>query len=868
LLSSSVISLASNIPPELIARQVEADEWTTQRAMAYAAQMTTRAEQRAKAYACLLKTGRLSYAQRQEAELQGLSAASAITRELSRAQALIELAPSLSGDILTEALDTILDIENGEWRAMALVALAPRLIDPHLLDRALVAAWALPSSQERHKLANAPMIMGTHAEVVRAREWTLSSLIQTALLPPLVWNFSDQDPRGLVVSALVPQLDHHRLAEVLKQVWQIQDEANRAQALAAFVPLLTDDARNAILTELLDLAGDRYLVWLLARFLPHFRAAEQRRARTLVARCIQDLCTSREPAPILDDPMRIPPIPFPLEPARIRDLVRSLAIMTPWIGFAHEATVAYRVEELIRWQHFPAGSLAPAKDWETDLARLLIALAPYLQGGEYGLLKTRAQEAAYAIQHPWYRERVLLALSPEQHDRPQAARTVLEGVKTIRQQDQRIAALQALGPYLEGALLEQSIELALAIEQVEPRLDTLGRLAAQLAGPLLARAVEAAHGIEDETARVELFSSLLPHLDPRQVEVAKRRALDAVRAIPVVDQAHAISPRAQALMALAPYMIDPQRKEITDQALQAVQRLKRGYGDNPRLQALAALAPLLSHEQRWPVLKQELDAVYDVEEPILNAKANALLLPYLEDDTARADKRDYALDTALSGSSPYNAQMLVNLAPHLTDAQLAQVMNGLPGWFSPDDHALILTAVASHWQERERPTVLSQALEALTQAESVDIQVMGLRKLAPHLEGELLATAWALCQEMSDQVSRASAMTALAPRWETDECTKKLDETLAVVQKIVDGDVRARALGLLAGNQAAWVQARPGVLWPLLVDVIHSAANGKRHMFLRGLHDLQSLWLALTPQGTAWEVTQTIIEVSQQWQWQ
>jgi hypothetical protein len=379
--------------------------------------------------------------------------------------------------------------------------------------------------------------------------------------------------------------------------------------------------------------------------------------------------------------------------------------------------------------------------------------------------------------------------------------------------------------------------------------------------------VEAAHGIEDEAARVELFSSLLLCLEPDQAEDTKRRALDAVGAVPAVDQARENSPRAQVLMALAPNLLGPQREEIMAQALQAVQQLKRGYGDNPRLEALAAVAPLLSHEQRWPVLKRELDVVYDAEEPILRAKADALLFPYLNQDRHSIEKRDYALDTALHGSSPYNAQMLVNLIPHLTEAQRAQVMDELPLWSSADDRATILAALARHWPEADRSFVLERALKAIQEAESAAVKVVGLKTLASRLEGELLESAWQTSSTILDRASRASAMAVLAPCWAAAERAKKLDEALALLQTLVDDESRAQVLGQLTKNQATWVRARGALLQPLLIDLVRGAASGKRHMFLHRLLDLEPVWLTLTPPGTAWQVIQTVVEVSGQWQW-
>jgi hypothetical protein len=320
LLASSVISLASNIPPELVLRQVETGQWTTRRALGYIVQMETLPEQRAIAYALLLKSGRLSLGQQKESVRQGLGAAAAISQELERAQALIELAPSLSGDILPEALDLILEVQNDEWQAMTLAALSPQLTDPHLLDRALEAAWALSPTRKLTEFAAPRVIHGTRAEVAQERERALSSLIRIALWWPAVLSFSEQDPRGLVVSELAPQLDALQLAETFRRVRRIEDRASRAQILAALVPLLDHDVRNAILAEILDLAQDRSLLWLLAKSLPYFGAADMQQVWVLIKEFIQDPGILQEREPAIDRETAFETGLLPAQPVELGDL--------------------------------------------------------------------------------------------------------------------------------------------------------------------------------------------------------------------------------------------------------------------------------------------------------------------------------------------------------------------------------------------------------------------------------------------------------------------------------------------------------------------------------------------------------------------
>ena len=136
LITSSLNSLATNIPPELIAVLVEKQIWQPAQGLTYVRQSKNSKNQAAglKAISKYLPPFLLS---------EALETARAIEAEYYRAIALQGLAPQLP-EILPEALETARAIEEEYYRAKALEGLAPYL-PKELLPEALEAVRAIGS---------------------------------------------------------------------------------------------------------------------------------------------------------------------------------------------------------------------------------------------------------------------------------------------------------------------------------------------------------------------------------------------------------------------------------------------------------------------------------------------------------------------------------------------------------------------------------------------------------------------------------------------------------------------------------------------------------------------------------------------------
>ena len=146
LITASLNSLAKNIPPALLVALVKKKLWTPEQGLTYALQIPE-PQQRETALTKLAEIENcLSEILKEKALQSALKAAQAIEDEEYRAQALTALADKLP-EVLPEALKAAQAIKYEEYRAQALTALADKL--PEVLPEALKAAQAIENERYR-----------------------------------------------------------------------------------------------------------------------------------------------------------------------------------------------------------------------------------------------------------------------------------------------------------------------------------------------------------------------------------------------------------------------------------------------------------------------------------------------------------------------------------------------------------------------------------------------------------------------------------------------------------------------------------------------------------------------------------------------
>ncbi|MFN5971600.1 MAG: NB-ARC domain-containing protein [Microcystis sp.] len=233
LITTSLNSLATNIPPELIAALIKHEIWTPAQGLVYVRQSQDSSKQ---AEGLEKITPYLPPTLLPEA----LEIARGIGNEYSRARALTGLAPHLPESLLPEALEIARGIGYGDSLARALIGLAPYL--PEVLPEALEVARGIGDKYNR---ARALTGLAPHLP---------ESLLPEAL--EIARMIGDGDYRAEALTGLAPHLPESLLPEALEIARGIGNENYRAEALIGLAPHLPE-----VLPEALEVArgiGSKY----------------------------------------------------------------------------------------------------------------------------------------------------------------------------------------------------------------------------------------------------------------------------------------------------------------------------------------------------------------------------------------------------------------------------------------------------------------------------------------------------------------------------------------------------------------------------------------------------------------------------------
>ncbi|TRU36999.1 MAG: trypsin-like serine protease, partial [Microcystis aeruginosa Ma_MB_F_20061100_S20] len=233
LITTSLNSLAANIPPELIAALIKQEIWTPAQGLAYVRQSQ---DDKKQAEGLMAISPYLSPTLLPEA----LAVARGIGDEYLRAEVLTGLAPHLP-EILPEALEVARGIGDESYRAEALTGLAPHLPES-LLPEALEIARGIGNEDYR---AGALTGLAPHLP---------ESLLPEALA--VARGIGDESSRARALTELAPHLPESLLPEALAVARGIGYESYRATALTGLAPHLP----ISLLPEALEIAraiGDK-----------------------------------------------------------------------------------------------------------------------------------------------------------------------------------------------------------------------------------------------------------------------------------------------------------------------------------------------------------------------------------------------------------------------------------------------------------------------------------------------------------------------------------------------------------------------------------------------------------------------------------
>jgi NB-ARC domain/APAF-1 helical domain len=714
LIFSTLNSLASNIPAELIAALVKYKKWSPAQGLAYAKQSQESSKRVAiiKELAAFLPQFLLS---------EALEIARGIQDDFSRAGALSKLASHLP-DIASEALEVARGIQDDFSRASALSRLAS-----HLPDIASEALEVARSIQDEFDRANALIRLAPHLP---------KNLLSEAL--EVARGIQSESSRANALSGLAPYLPDI-VSEALEVARSIQSEFSRASALSGLASYLPD-----IVSEALEVArgiqndfSRASALSGLAPYLPDIVSEALEVARVIQSESHRASALSR------------------LAPHLPNIVLEALEIVR---GIQDDSHRAYALRRLV--PHLPENLLPEALkvvrgiQSEFSRASALSGLAPHLPEN----LLSEALEVVRGIQDDSSRASALTRLASHL---PNIVLEALEVVRGIQDDSSRASVLSKLAPYLLDNLLSEALEVARGIQDDSSRADVLSglfphlpditlealeivrgiqddssrasaltRLASHLPD-IASEALEVARGIQDDSSRANALSRLAPHLPKNLLS----EALEVVRGIQ--DD----SSRAYALSWLAPHLPD-----IVSETLEASSSIQDEFS---RAGALSRLAPHLPEN----LLSNALEVARGIQSEFSRAYLLSRLAPHLPDIALEALEVVRGIQDDSS-----RAYALRGLAPHLPDiaCEALEVVRSIQDEFSRAD---ALSWSAPYLLE----SLLSEALEVARGIQDDSFRAYALRGLVPHLPENLLSEALEVARGIQDEFSRANALSGLAP---------------------------------------------------------------------------------------------------------
>lgn len=717
LVRSSVNSLSSSVPPDLVVMAVECGVWPVERAVDVALHAADPAD---RVRLCLAVLGRVSGLLSVESRAQLVHAARTAARMIEdparRVVELVRVAQEPGGEVdpavLEEADATARSIDDAADRVRAAVELAP-LLEPsrrsNLFDRAVAAARSSAGPEScvraccsllshlvepvRSTLAADALRAARAIGEARARVEALSSLAFAADGPTAAAAAEE------AVDAARQLPDEWRRAWTLMQLMRHERGPAQSEVLVAARSIADAGARAGLLgliaSELGGAAGEA----VAREALVAARAADDPWERALTLADLARLLAGEEGSSVLDDA---------LEAARsVDDAARRATLL---------ARVVSRMEEPARSSILrEAVDSARAVADRARRAGALTEIAGELEGETRQAAVREALGAARGIDDGTASAGALLALAAqlEGSARKRAVDAAFESARSIGDLQVRCAALVELAREATGETRETALDLAVATSRSErdPYWRTLGlaQVARELSGDgrrsLLEEALAAARGMVDHLGRGEALAELA-----RWLPGEERRAV-VQEALAIAAEIRNEMRRTQILQALAPQLDTPSE-------LATASALARRTED-PRWRAwtYTALLGTADGKSKRALIDEALEAARSIADPLDRARTLARIAG-LADDEARAAIHAESRAAALATADPAERiLMLAEVSAVQAEAPSDALLDSVRALESESDRARTLGALASRLRtdtQRDAACEMSISIGAVT----------------------------------------------------------------------------------------------------------------------------------------------------------
>ncbi|MEM8638868.1 MAG: NB-ARC domain-containing protein [Cyanobacteria bacterium P01_G01_bin.54] len=693
---------------------------------------------------------------------------------LSRAKALSQLIKRLPLNLRSEALGVTRQINNEFDRASTLVELAKQ--QPELMSEALEVTRQINNESDRAsaliELAKQqPELMSEALEVTR--------------------QINNESDRASVLIELVEHLPPELMTEALEVTHQINSESDRARALSVLAQLLPE-----LMPEALEVT--RKITDEIQQLMPLIKLVDH-----LPLELVSDALEitkqiSNEFSRSLALSLLAQPLPLELM-SEVLEVIRQInddsAQSSALIAF-----LEYLPPELIP----EALAITRQINDASAQARALITLAQ-----QQPELIPETLEVTRQINSEFERARALIALAQQQPE------LILEALEVTRQIDGkffRSSILIKLVEYLPSELIPETLEITHKINDESDQASALIELAKQLP-KLLTEALLITRKINSESDRARALRELAkqkPELMSEALEVTSQINSESNRFLALIILVKHLSPelipealtvtrqisdkyyRASALIELA-----KQKPELILEALEVTCQIKNESG---RAIALSELAEYLPSE----LTPEVLAAIHQINGGFQQARAMSTLVESLPPELISE-----ALEVTRQISDESDqVSALITLAAHQPEL-IREALEITHQINNESDQARTLSALVKCLPLELMP----EALEITCQINNESDRVSALSALVEHLPLELMSEALEVARQINNESDRAIALNTLAKK-----LPELIPEALEGIRQINGGFQQVSTLRELAPHL-------PLELMPQALEVTHQINN-------------------------------------------
>jgi uncharacterized protein YeeX (DUF496 family) len=277
-------------------------------------------------------------------------------------------------------------------------------------------------------------------------------------------------------------------------------------------------------------------------------------------------------------------------------------------------------------------------------------------------------------------------------------------------------------------------------------------------------------------------NSMTSNISPRlMLEAVKTGIWTPAQGLACIRLITDLAPRARELVGLAPYVQEPLRTNILQEALDTVMTIKDEY---TRLDTLVELSASFSAELLWQVL----EIIPAVEDEADRAGALSELAPSLSSHQALLEKSlEFVQEIQ---EEEYRALALEGLAPYFLVAQHGHVLQLARMIREERYRAQTLRALIPHLTESFLQDILQEAHSMQDGLARMRLLTKLVRYLPEQLQAEALQEALELERDIDDREYRIEMLVGLAPFLPAT----KLQQGLQEIQLLLDESYRARSL--------------------------------------------------------------------------